>query len=126
MAEQTAKQTETSKDVYYSGNGVTIYSFTLQGVICTTSQISITGQAIVEFTYPKQSLEENTEEDGMIELKTVSLEEAKTLVRRYVKAHPGAWTSDIWYDLELDPELVEKALSELKAEGKIKTGPIRA
>ena len=60
-----------------------------------------------------------TEEPPTIELKTVSLEEAKDQIYRYIKKHPGCRTSDIIIDLSLDPDLVLKALSQLRREDRV-------
>jgi len=61
----------------------------------------------------------HTEGSSEVELKVVPLEDAKKLVLRYVKEHPGCYTSDIILDLKLDPDLVLKALEELEKDGKI-------
>lgn len=58
-------------------------------------------------------------EEGLVELKTIPLAEAKSKVLEYVKKHPGCWTSDIVVDLGIGVDVVLKALEELKNERKV-------
>jgi len=51
---------------------------------------------------------------------TVEVTEPKEKALKYVKEHPGCWTSDIAVDLRIDPGIIAKALEELKDEHKIK------
>lgn len=62
---------------------------------------------------------EVSEETPIIELKKIPLEEAKLLIHKYIKEHPGCRTSDLIIELALDPDLVIKALSQLKKEDRI-------
>jgi hypothetical protein len=56
----------------------------------------------------------------LIELKgDIPIDEAKKLVFDYIEQHNGARTSDIIFDLCLDPEIVLKALNELGTESKV-------
>jgi hypothetical protein len=59
------------------------------------------------------------EEAPTIELRQVPIEEAKHLIHKYIKEHPGARTTDLILDLALDPEIVIEALSQLRCEGKV-------
>jgi len=60
-----------------------------------------------------------SEQEALIELKTVPLTEAKSKVLEYVRKHPGCWTSDIAVDLGIDIDVVLRALEELKNERKV-------
>ena len=81
---------------------------------------------MIQAITPKFDAFQREEEEGqnVIELKTVPRKEAKRLVTEYLKSHPGAWTSDIWYNLELEPDLVNSILSELRNEGKVEARPV--
>jgi len=63
--------------------------------------------------------DEKHEEEGLVELKTIPLAEAKSKVLEYVRKHPGCWTSDIVVDLGIDVDVVLRALEELKNERKV-------
>jgi len=60
-----------------------------------------------------------SDEEGLVELKTVPLMEAKSKVLEYVRKHPSCWTSDIAVDLGIDVDVVIRALEELKNERKV-------
>jgi len=70
---------------------------------------------------PLDDMQKNApgEEEGLVELKTVPLAEAKSKVLEYVRKHPGCWTSDIAVDLGIDIDVVLRALEELKNERKV-------
>jgi hypothetical protein len=62
-------------------------------------------------------IDDNTK---LIELKgELPIDEVKKLVFDYLEQHNGARTSDIIFDLCLDPEIVLKALNELGTENKV-------
>ena len=58
------------------------------------------------------------------EFHKIPLKDAKELVMEYIQSHPGSTTSDIFLTLNLEPELVLKALNELRKEGKIRGVPL--
>ncbi len=58
--------------------------------------------------------------EDVVKLEVIPKEEAKVRIKGYVDQHQGCRTSDIIYDLGLDPDLVLSILKELKEEGKIK------
>ena len=72
-----------------------------------------------EIRASRESDEKEEGEEGLVELKTIPLAEAKSKVLEYVKKHPGCWTSDIVVNLGIDVDLVLKALEELKNEHKV-------
>ncbi len=55
----------------------------------------------------------------VVELRRIPIEEAKQIIYEYLKAHPGSRTSDLIMELELDPDIVIEALSQLKCEDKV-------
>lgn len=55
-------------------------------------------------------------ETELLELKKIPEKEAVGLIRSYVDNHPGCLTSDIIFDLKLDPDLVLKVLRRLEKE----------
>jgi len=55
------------------------------------------------------------------EFKTVPLKEARSMVKEYISKNPSCLTSNIIFDLHLEPDLVLKALGELKKAGKIRS-----
>jgi len=55
-----------------------------------------------------------------IELRVIPEEEAISLISDYVAKHPGRLTSDIIFDLELDPDLVLKILKKLEKSKKVR------
>jgi len=57
--------------------------------------------------------------DKPIKLRTISVEEAKQILHKYIRKHPGSKTSDLILKLALDPKVVVEALSQLSAEGKV-------
>lgn len=65
---------------------------------------------------------EGLEEKGVeeLELVKVSEDEAMKQISEYIEKHPGCRTSDIIFDLHLDPDLVLKVLRRLEKKGKIK------
>lgn len=71
----------------------------------------------------KECLEERDKatEESVVELKRIPKEEAVVQIQDYVDKHQGCRTSDIIYDLELDPDLVLSVLQELKEKGKIRS-----
>lgn len=56
----------------------------------------------------------------VVELRKIPKEKAVALVNSYIAKHEGCRTSDIIYDLALDPELVLEVLNELKRKRRIK------
>jgi len=63
---------------------------------------------------------EKLAEKGVIKLRKIPPKEAIPLIKRYIDKHQGCRTSDIIYDLGLEPDLVLKVLKELEEEGKIR------
>lgn len=55
----------------------------------------------------------------VIELRKLPIDEAKRLIYAHIKEHPGSRTSDLIIELELDPDIVLKVLSQLKNEEKV-------
>jgi Mn-dependent DtxR family transcriptional regulator len=55
------------------------------------------------------------------ELKKIRRQEAERQIVDYVKSHPWARTSDIIFDLKLDPFIVDQALKKLEQEGRIRS-----
>jgi hypothetical protein len=55
----------------------------------------------------------------VVELKKVSIEEAKHIIYQYLKQHPASRTSDLIIELALEPDIVIEALSQLRCEGKV-------
>ncbi|MGA9387962.1 MAG: hypothetical protein WBV70_03950 [Candidatus Bathyarchaeia archaeon] len=65
--------------------------------------------------------------EGFLENETEALElvkipekEATKKVSEYISQHPGCRTSDIIYDLHLDPDLVLKVLRKLRKQEKVR------
>jgi hypothetical protein len=105
---------------------VSVQKITTQGISCSEQTITLTYDTLIQVTVPKSyAFEEKIEEEDMIELRVLPEKEAKRLILDYVKGHPGAWTSDIWYDLALDPDLVRSVLKKLSSEGKLESRAIR-
>jgi hypothetical protein len=63
---------------------------------------------------------EGLEAETEIELAKIPDEEAAERISDYVKKNPGSHTSDIIFDLRLDPDVVLKVLKSLVQNGKIK------
>lgn len=47
-------------------------------------------------------------------LRKISKKKATSLIQNYIKNNPGCRTSDIIYDLEIDPDIVLEILHELE------------
>jgi hypothetical protein len=89
--------------------------FLLQG-----SNVSGQNVVIPDFKQSVQGSLELSNKCPTVELESeISLEEAKRLVFEYIKAHPGAKTSDLIIELCIDPEIVLDALKLLGAENKV-------
>jgi hypothetical protein len=93
--------------------GTTHFEMTADNV---TSFISYSIPDFTQTVSGKLILDDDT---PTIELKKVPLSKAKILIDEFIKKHPGTRTSDLILRLELDPDLVVKALSILRKEGKI-------
>ena len=63
---------------------------------------------------------ERIEEEGLEELVEIPEEEALAKIKDYVNNHPGCRTSEIIFDLRLDPDLVLKILKKLEERGKVR------
>ena len=63
-----------------------------------------------------------SEEENVIELRMIDPAEARKLILDYIEANNRCLTSDIIFDLALDPDLVLRVLSELEKEGKVTGG----
>ena len=70
----------------------------------------------------KRCLEEREKlaEKEVLKLRKMPHKKAIDLIKRYIDKHQGCRTSDIIYDLALDPDLVLKVLKELEKRGKIR------
>lgn len=71
----------------------------------------------------KKCLEEREKlaEKGVLKLRKIPHEKAVALIKSYIDEHQGCRTSDIIYDLALDPDLVLKVLKKLEEKGKIRS-----
>jgi len=67
-----------------------------------------------------ESREEKINKEEIVELKTIPKEKAKTLIQKYITKHHGCRTSDIIYDLRLDPDLVLEVLKKLETDKAIR------
>ena len=56
----------------------------------------------------------------VIELRVIPESEAKKVIKKYIREHPGCITSEIIENLNLDPALAVEALNLLEEEGKVK------
>lgn len=72
----------------------------------------------------RESIPEHEEVLEEIEFHRIPMKDAKTLILEYVHNHPGSTTSDIFLGLNLDPELVSKALIDLGKEKKLRGVPL--
>jgi len=70
--------------------------------------------AVPDFSGTIEGILELSEETPIIELRKIPLEDAIEKIYEYIKNNEGCSTSDIIFDLQLDPILVVKALSELE------------
>jgi len=69
----------------------------------------------------KKCLEEREKlSEEVLELRKIPRKEAVALIKKYVDEHHGCRTSDIIYDLTLDPELVLSVLKELEEKKEIR------
>jgi predicted transcriptional regulator len=55
-----------------------------------------------------------------IDLRVIPESEAKKVIKKYIREHPGCITSDIIENLNLDPALAVQALNLLEEEGKVR------
>lgn len=103
------------------------FSFTDRGVIVSGStqfEMNITtftgsNYIIPDFTKSLTGTIKLDEETSTVELRKIPLQEAKSLIYKYIKEHPGSRTSDLIIELALDPDIVVEALSQLRCEGRI-------
>lgn len=58
--------------------------------------------------------------EEVLELKKIPHKEAVALIKKYIDEHQGCRTSDIIYNLGLDPDLVLAVLEELEEKKKIR------
>ena len=56
----------------------------------------------------------------VIDLRVIPENEAKKVIKKCIREHPGCITSEIIENLELDPALVVEALNLLEEEGKVR------
>ena len=68
----------------------------------------------------KESIPGHGEVLEEIDFHKIPLKDAKELVLEYVQNHPGSTSSDIFLGLNLEPELVRKALIELSKSKKLR------
>lgn len=64
---------------------------------------------------------EKASEEEILKLKKIPHKDAVALIQKHIDEHQGCRTSDIIYDLALDPDLVLTVLKELKEKGKIRS-----
>lgn len=101
-----------------SSKGITVTG-TTHFAMTADNSTSFINYSIPDFTQTisgKLTLDDNT---PTIELRKVPLGKAKNLIYQFIKEHPGTRTSDLILALELDPDIVIRALSILRKEGKI-------
>jgi predicted transcriptional regulator len=55
-----------------------------------------------------------------MKFRLISKEEALNEVMRYIRSHPGCFTSEIIQELRLGPILVVEALEKLEGQGKVR------
>jgi len=74
----------------------------------------------------KKCLKEREEqaEKEVLKLRRISHEKAVTLIKNYIDENPGCRTSEIILNLELDPDVVLKAIKALREKGEIKSEEI--
>jgi len=63
---------------------------------------------------------EKLDEKSILKLRKIPHKKAVTLIKKYIDEHQGCRTSDIIYDLALDPDLVLELLKELEEKEKIR------
>ena len=69
----------------------------------------------------KKCLEEKEKpSEEVLELKKIPRKEAATLITRYIDEHQGCRTSDIIFNLHLDPDLVLNVLKKLEKDKKVR------
>nr|QNO51300.1 hypothetical protein ILBEGJOJ_00030 [Methanosarcinales archaeon ANME-1 ERB6] len=56
----------------------------------------------------------------VIDLRVIPESEAKKVIKKYIREHPGCITSEIIENLNLDPALAVEALNVLEEEGKVR------
>jgi predicted transcriptional regulator len=54
----------------------------------------------------------------VIDLRVIPKSEAKKVIKKYIREHPGCITSEVIENLNLDPALAVQALNLLEEEGK--------
>jgi hypothetical protein len=70
----------------------------------------------------KKCLKEREEQAGkeVLKLRKISHEKAVPLIKKYIDENQGCRTSDIIYDLALDPDLVLNVLKKLQEKSEIR------
>lgn len=69
----------------------------------------------------EEIVRECIEEKEVVELRKIPRKEAFTQIKAYIDRHQGARTSNIIYDLRLDPDLALSVLEKLREKGKIRS-----
>jgi hypothetical protein len=120
-------QRKIEETFYTNPFAVSVQKITTQGISCSEQTVTFTYDTLIQVTVPKSYAFEDTveEDEDMIELRVLPEKEAERLILDYVRSHPGAWTSDIWYDLALDPDLVHSVLKKLSSERKLEPRAIK-
>lgn len=74
----------------------------------------------------RKCLEEREEQvkSSIVQLKKIPRSKAIAKIKSYINKHQGCRTSDIIYDLALDPDLVLSVLKELKEKAEIRSEDI--
>lgn len=110
--------------VNYNNQGICISGTASFQMATSTTPSYVTTNATTNYVIPdfSQTIAGTlrlAEETPVIELRKVSLEEAKRLIYTYIKKHPGSRTSELIIELALDPDIVVEVLSQLKSEQRI-------
>jgi len=107
------------QEILYSTRDLSKIWVSGANIISSTFDSNIISYAVSSFSESASGIFIFSEEIPVVKLKKISLEEAKSRIYRYIKEHPGCRTSDIIMDLELDPDVVLKALSQLQREDRV-------
>lgn len=116
---ETEIQTWTSSGQGIIVSGTTKFDMNINASGGTGGMITRTNYTIPDFTKTLTGIVTFDDSTPVVELKTVPIEDAKQIIHRYLKEHPGSRTSDLIIELALEPDIVIEALSQLRNEGKV-------
>jgi len=134
MAQQTIVRSIQKYPFKMSNTEITMWSSSEQGVIVsgtTKFTMNITAgvggasatttgnYAVPDFMETLTGTIILDENAPIVELKKIPLEDAKRVIYKYLREHPGSRTSDLILELALEPDIVIEALSQLRCEGKV-------